>query len=82
MQTFVVEARRYEGGPWAPVMTVQEDLVDVIAPQIPGGPGEWRMRPEDPEPKHPRSAPSLPRPSWRERLRWWVLLRFSRKARR
>lgn len=81
MQTFVVEARRHEDGPWAQVTTVQEDLVDVIAPQIPDGPGDWRIRSLD-EPKPKPQAASLPLPTRRERLRWWLLMRFTRKARR
>ncbi len=83
MQTFVVEARRHEGGPWVPVMTVQEDLVDAIAPQISDAPGEWRLRPEDPEPKHPKAPQrETTRITLWDRLRWWAMFRFSRKARR
>lgn len=83
MQTFVVEARRHEDGPWSPVMTVQEDLVDVIAQQIPGGPGEWRLRPEDPAPRHPVAPQreTVKVTVW-DRLKWWAMFRFSPKARR
>lgn len=82
MQTFVVEARRHEDGPWMPVTTVQEDLVDDIAPMV-EGPGEWRLRPEDPEPRHPvaRKRETV-KITWRDRLKWWAMFRFSRKARR
>lgn len=84
MQTFVVEARRHEDGPWARVLTVQEDLVDDIAPMV-GGPGEWRVRPEGPEaeaPRAPEVKPGLPKPSKWQRVRWWFTLRFSPRARR
>ena len=87
MQTFVVEARRHEDGPWARVTTVQEDLVDDVARIIADGPtpGDWRLRPEDPDVNHPRpvQAPAvMPRPSRWERIRWWFMLRTSKQARR
>lgn len=82
MQTFAVEARRSADGPWMPVTTVQEDLVDEIAPMV-EGPGEWRLRPEDPAPRHPvapqRETVKITR--W-DRLKWWAMFRFSRRARR
>lgn len=83
MQTFAVEARRSEDGPWMPVTTVQEDLVDDIAQMMPTGPGDWRIRPTDPEPRHP-VAPSreTAKITWRDRLRWWAMMRFSRRGRR
>lgn len=83
MQTFAVEARRDEGSPWMPVLTVQEDLVDEVAQMMPSGPGDWRMRPTDPEPKHP-AAPQreTTRITPWDRLRWWAMFRFSRRARR
>lgn len=82
MQTFVVEARRHEGGSWAQVLTVQEDLVDEIAPMV-EGPGEWRLRPEDPAPRHPVAPQrkTVKVTPW-DRLRWWAMFRFSRRARR
>lgn len=82
MQTFAIEARRTEDGPWMPVMTVQEDLVDEIAPMV-GGPGEWRIRPEDPEPQHPLAPQrkTVKVTPW-DRLKWWAMFRFSRRARR
>lgn len=83
MQTFVVEARRHEGGAWVKVLTVGEDLVDDIAPQIPAGPGEWRPRPEDPAPRHPVTPqPETVKVTAWDRLKWWAMFRFSRKARR
>lgn len=85
MQTFRVEARRSADAPWGLVTTVQEDLVDEIAPMIPDGPGEWRLCPEDPEPQHPRVPqvkPGLPMPSRWDRLRWWFMLRFAPRPRR
>lgn len=83
MQTFVVEARRSADAPWGLVMTVQEDLVDEIAPQIPDGPGEWRLRPEDPTPRHPVAPQreTVKVTAW-DRLRWWAMFRFSPRARR
>lgn len=90
MQKYKIEARRAPGSPWVGVQTVGEDLVDFAAEQIidlteDGGSTEWRLRPEDPDKRHPKSrpepAPALPRPSRWERLRWWGLMRFSRKAR-
>lgn len=83
MQTFVVEARRFEGGPWLPVTTVQEDLVDDVAQIVADGPmpGDWRIRELDERP-HRAVAPTLPRPSRWERVRWWALMRFSPKGRR
>lgn len=86
MQTFVVEARRHEDGPWSRVTTVQEDLVDHVAQMIADAQmqGDWRLRPEDPEPQHPKAAPEreTARITVWDRLRWWAMLRFSRKARR
>lgn len=84
MQTFAVEARRSVDGPWMPVTTVQEDLVDDIAPLV-AGPGEWRIRPEDPEPRHPvapEPSPGMPKPSRWQRLRWWWTMRTAPKGRR
>ncbi|MDR6868471.1 hypothetical protein J2Y69_003087 [Microbacterium resistens] len=83
MQTYVVEARRHEDGPWSRVMTVQEDLVDEIAPLVPSEPGEWRMRLEDPDVNHPHPSQAVTAKITRwDRLRWWALMRFSRRARR
>ncbi len=81
MQMFAVEARRGPDGLWMPVLTVQEDLIDEIAPLVPTGPGEWRICSTDPEPKHPAVQPSLTPPTRWQRFRWWFLLRTSRKAR-
>ncbi len=87
--TYAVEARRAEGAPWMPVTTVQEDLVDFVAEQLidlteGGGSTEWRLRPTDPEVHHPKST-AAPREAakitaW-DRIRWWGMMRFSRRAR-
>jgi len=83
MQTYAIEARRSEDGPWMAVTTVQEDLLDDIAPMVPTGPGEWRIRPTDPEPRHPVApARETVKITWRDRLRWWAMMRFSRRGRR
>lgn len=82
MQTYVVEARRVEDGPWMPVTTVQEDLVDDVAAMMPTEPGDWRLRPEDPEPRHPVAPEreTVKVTVW-DRARWWAMLRFPRRAR-
>lgn len=83
MQKFAVEARRSAESPWMPVLTVQEDLVDEVAAMMPTEPGEWRLRPEDPEPRHPVApARVTTKITWRDRLRWWAMMRFTRRARR
>ena len=85
MQTFVVEARRHEDGPWSQVTTVQEDLVDDVAQIIAEGPtpGDWRLRPEDPEPRHPVAPQreTVKVTAW-DRLKWWAMFRLSPKGRR
>jgi hypothetical protein len=84
VKTHVIEHRRDEQSRWMRVTTVQDDLVDVIAPMIPTEPGEWRLRPEDPEPRHPavEPAPGLPKPTLRERVRWWWTMRTAPRGRR
>lgn len=86
MQTYVVEARRHEDGPWMPVTTVQDDLLADVERIVIDGPtpGDWRIRPEDPEPRHPVAPePSLgvPKPSRWQRLRWWWTMRTAPKGR-
>lgn len=88
MQTYAVEARRNDG-PWMPVTTVQEDLVDFVAETLidlteEGDSTSWRVRSDDPDVQHPKVAPApqLPRPSRWERVRWWAMMRFSRRGRR
>lgn len=83
MQRFAVEARRSADGPWMPVLTVQEDLVDEIAALMPTEPGEWRLRPEDPAPRHPVAPErkTVKVTPW-DRLKWWAMFRFAPKARR
>lgn len=83
MQKFAVEARRSAESPWMPVLTVQEDLVDEIAAMMPTEPGEWRLRPEDPAPRHPVAPErkTVKVTPW-DRLKWWAIFRFTPKARR
>lgn len=85
MQTYAVEARRTEGGPWMPVTTVQEDLLDFVTEQIVGvwGTSEFRVRPADSEPRQPvtPARKTVKVTPW-DRLKWWAMFRFSRKASR
>lgn len=84
MQTFAVEARRSADGPWMPVTTVQEDLVDDVAQIVADGPtpGDWRIRSlEEPAERQPEPRETAKITGW-DRLRWWAMFRFSRKARR
>ncbi|WP_336647545.1 hypothetical protein [Microbacterium sp. MMO-10] len=86
---YVIEARTGERE-WNQVQTVGEDLVDSTAETLidlteEGDSTQWRMRPADPDVKHPqptRAPAVMPRPSRWERIRWWALLRFSKRARR
>jgi hypothetical protein len=68
-----------------PVTTVQDDLLADVERIVIDGPtpGDWRIRPEDPEPRHPVAPEreTVKITPW-DRLRWWAMFRFSRKARR
>lgn len=84
MQTYVVEARRTEDSPWMHVTSVQEDLVADVAARMPTEPGDWRLRPEGPEPEpwHPIAPKrkTVKITPW-DRLKWWAMFRFAPKAR-
>jgi len=83
MQTHVIEVRRTVDAPWMPVTTVQDDLLDEVLPLVPTEPGEWRLRPEDPAPRHPVAPQrkTVKVTPW-DRLKWWAMFRFSKRARR
>ncbi|OJU41804.1 MAG: hypothetical protein BGN97_03625 [Microbacterium sp. 69-10] len=82
MQTHLIEHRRDTESPWMPVTTVQDDLLDDIMPLVPTEPGEWRVRPENPEPRHPVAPQrkTVRFTVW-DRVKWWAMFRFSKRAR-
>lgn len=87
---YVIEHRRVVGGDWIRVQTVGEDLVEVVRAQLDvfnlaSGVGDWRLRPIGAAPVAPRPAPAPVDPKrlatrW-ERVRFWWILRFSKRAR-
>lgn len=81
----VIEHRRVQGGDWLRVQTVGNDMLEwaeevVVGYNEQSGCGDWRIRyaGQKADPVAPRviHAPSL-----RERLRFWWVMRFSKRAR-
>lgn len=89
--THVVEHRRVLDGDWIKVQTL--DAVDdprtfeICADLVAGynersGVGDWRILPlGEPRPVKVAEDRVFAPPSWRERVRFWWVMRFSKRAR-
>ncbi|WP_336633431.1 MULTISPECIES: hypothetical protein [unclassified Microbacterium] len=89
-QVHVIEHRRVLGGDWIRVQTVDDEMLGwaedaVVAFNAQSGCGDWRIHYAGKEPEaavkvaEPRV---ISKPSWRERARFWWVMRFSKRGRR
>lgn len=87
-EVHVIEHRRVLGGDWVKVQTVRADLVGEAGSIVArynemSGVGDWRVRAlsDSPVRAAPPSAGEVVEPSRWARLRFWWVLRTSKRAR-
>lgn len=82
----VIEHRRVLDGDWMRVQTVGKDMLEWAQDVVAGfnevsGCGDWRIRPiGEPAPVKVATPRELSKPSLRERVRFWWVMRFSKRA--